>query len=92
MLVKFKPVVKWFIFIELLDITTTNIGILIGGFYEINTLLNPWPLGILIKVIGIAIVAIIMQKIRKYKANILIPILAAIAIPWNIYQLLKGVI
>jgi hypothetical protein len=85
-----KPVVKYFLWAEILDITTTNIGV-IYGLRETNFLLTPWSLGIIIKILGIVIVAIIMQYIiPNRKFNIVIPILASIAIPYNIINIIQN--
>lgn len=79
-----RKIVTFFICAELLDVITTIIGLSMG-LAELNPI--AWEICLPLKLLVIVVVAIVLQRKTPRKIDLLIPIVAALPVIWNLLNI-----
>lgn len=85
-----KPVSVYFLIIELLDVITTIVGILVFGAIELNGLVQQigWVNLFIIKILAIGLVFYVIQKFNFSRKIIIVPIIATLPVLWNLINII----
>lgn len=86
-----KRITAIFLLAELLDCLTTLIGVGLMGMTELNPLSANWSLLIPLKMLGIGLVAGVLQW-RGRGAYWIIPVIAGIPVLWNLLNIVVEVL
>lgn len=81
-----KTITSVFLLVELLDCLTTLIGVGSMGMIELNPLSANWAILIPLKVIGIGLIAGVLQW-RGKGAYWIVPIAAGLPVLWNLFNI-----
>jgi len=81
-----KRIVIIFLLVEALDCLTTLIGVGLMGMTELNPLSTNWTLLIPLKLLGIGIVAGVLQW-RGRGAYWIVPAIAGLPVVWNLLNI-----